>query len=131
MRVYVSGSSLELRRAREAMRLVSEAGHDLVLDWTRDIAAVGCAQGYRLSRARRREIAGRDLVAVDRCDLLWLLIPQYSSAGAWVEFGRAHAAGKRLIASGTPADRAPLFAELADHIFPTDAVAANYLRVSV
>lgn len=128
MRVYVAASSQEVDRARYAMRAVERAGCELTHDWTQDLAAVGCAQGYALPSRRRREIAERDLMAIRRADVLWLLIPETRTAGAWAEWGYAWAVCPTLIASGCERDEAPLFIELADHVFRTDDLAAHFLK---
>ena len=128
MKVYIAASSKEFQRARSAMQAARDAGHEITHDWTQDLAAVGCAQGYNLPSDRRREIAERDLAAIRAADALWLLIPEGASAGAWSEWGFAWATCPLLIASGKPLEDAPLFTELADHCFRTDEIAANYLR---
>lgn len=113
--VYVAGASAELERATSAINLLGAAGFEVALDWTAHIRELGSAPG---SAELRRAHAIEDEEAIERCGLLWLLVPHAGTRGAWWEAGTARALGRTVIASGARPDlEAAIFVELADARF--------------
>lgn len=124
LKVYVAGSSDELDRAENMiMRL---RAHDIAItkNWTVDVRMAGHGNPPEATDKQRRSWAVEDLNAVERADVLWLLTPLKSSAGAWVEFGCAYRSGVELIASPRPRS---IFSALAGHCFHDDEKAFEYL----
>lgn len=97
-RVYIAGGSSErLTVCRPLIERAKERGAEVTADWTRD-------PGWDLGRPptgdELRESAERDLAAIRRADVVWLIVPAQKSEGAAAEVGYALALGKRLVVSG-------------------------------
>lgn len=106
--IYVAGGSSErVTVVRPLMARLIERGWTVTHDWTQD-------PGYDLDRPltdeERAGVAERDLRAVDKADVVWLVVPAGKSEGASVEFGYACGSGKVVIVSGPDATRCPLWA---------------------
>lgn len=135
MKLYIAGASREPERVRAAMEAAKALGHEITVDWLREIEQAGAAN-EGLTTAQRVYYANRDLEGVDEADLVWLLAPAGTgSAGAWVELG--YALGLRsdrtmlrplwqVIVSGSQQDRC-IFTDLADKRFREDQEALDYL----
>ena len=124
MRVYVAASSSQIDRAKDAMRILAEAGHEVTSDWTRMIEDRGEANPADASLEERRAWSEEDLYrGVARCDALWLLMPSdRPSFGAGVEFGFALGDGAiRTVVSGLC--EASIFTALADACYDRDDLA--------
>jgi hypothetical protein len=98
VRVYIAGGSSErLTVCRPLIERAIEFGVDVTADWTRD-------PGWDLGRMPHaeefRESAERDLDAIRRADVVWLVVPAQKSEGAAAEIGFALGLGKRLVVSG-------------------------------
>lgn len=100
MRIYVAGSSKELERVKACSAELEIAGHEVVSTWWRDVEVEGCGNPTLLEK--RIHFAQKDLSEIDRCGVLWLLVPVegVSSHGAFLEYGYALAKSKILISSG-------------------------------
>lgn len=128
VKVYVAGSSAELERAQRAIDFIRSIGWEVVHDWVADVRRErleGGRQDSDLSDEERRTFAHKDLTSVGDAELVWLLVPNNPSTGAWVELGYALALTRvlihiapRIIASG-PAAAGNLFCSLLDR-FDTD-----------
>jgi hypothetical protein len=99
--VYTAAASAERDRARAAMALVaSTPGMCVALDW---VSEMDRAKRHELDLPweHQADIAARCLAAARQCDVLWFLVPEEPSRGAWVELGAAMATGfVRIILSG-------------------------------
>ena len=124
--VYVAASSKELERAEKAMKFIRS--HDcleLASDWASTIRAVGAANkgvpGFTAYHA-----AQEAMERVERCDILWLLIPETPSFGAGYEMGyfMRRPAWRPLIISGGPRD-ASIFQTVASAWYATDQEAEH------
>jgi nucleoside 2-deoxyribosyltransferase len=101
MKVYVAGASAERGEVSKYMQLLRDAGITVTLDWVAIIDGEdGGVSNEGLSTERRRELAKADLQGVADADIVWLIVPNNFSAGAWVELGYAFGLGKSVIASG-------------------------------
>jgi hypothetical protein len=123
VRVYVAASSSQIDRAKDAMRTLAEAGHEVTSDWTRMIEDRGEANPADASFEERRDWAAEDVRGVAVCDVLWLLMPSdRPSFGAGVEFGFALGDGAiRTVVSGLC--EASIFTALADACYDRDDLA--------
>jgi hypothetical protein len=123
VRVYVAASSSQIDRAKDAMRILAEAGHEVTSDWTRTIEDRGEANPADASFEERRDWAAEDVRGVAVCDVLWLLMPSdRPSFGAGVEFGFALGDGAiRTVVSGLC--EASIFTALADACYDRDDLA--------
>lgn len=133
LRVYVAGASKEIDRCRAAMDYVREIGGVITCDWIAEIERVGSANDG-LTQEQRRESAEADLCGVMEADVFWLLAPDNTSTGAWVELGTALVAREVwrandavqhptvIIVSG-PGSKRSIFAALADLETPSDITA--------
>ncbi len=99
-RVYVAASSKELGRAKAAMALLREYGHEVTHDWVAEVEEVGSANPEHATVADKCRWAKADLDGVRAADLIWLLMPDQGGLGAYWEAGYAQALGKGLIVSG-------------------------------
>ncbi len=127
LRVYVAGSSRELDRVRLAMDKLRFAGVAITHDWTDSVLEVGSANPEGATQADRAQWAWEDLRGVKDADILWVLWPDYVSAGACVELGYAFALNKRVIISGGSPGQS-IFTSLGEY-YDTDALArAEVLR---
>ena len=130
MKIYVAGSSAELDRASNAMAFVRGRGHEITHDWVADIQRErieGGREDHELGPHEQMAFARADLQGVTAADLLWLLVPDTTSTGAWVELGWALARSKKIIASGKHA-AGNIFCSLAHQTFSGDQLAREYLR---
>lgn len=109
-KVYIAGGSSErLTVCRPLIESAQRAGVEIAADWTRD---PGWDLGRMPTDEEFRESAGRDLAAIRRADIVWLVVPVQKSEGAAAEIGYALALGKRLVVSGETGAR-NIFALLA------------------
>ena len=126
IRVYVAGASNELSRARAAMEAINDTpGCQVAHDWVSIVERSTCAE-RDIPRPAAAELAGADLSAVVRCDLLWLLAPIVATKGAWAELGAAVVTGRHMVVSGDC--RQSIFCACAHFEFTTDADALSYIR---
>lgn len=99
MKVYVATSYKNRRKAREAIKMLTAAGHKVTEDWTRKDKCAQLVVGKRMSHARFRRVAYRaikDLNGVMKCDAL-VMLTKTSGRGMYVELGAALAAEKLVI----------------------------------
>lgn len=125
MKVYIAGSSQELRRASRALEIAEKLGLEVVSTWVSQIKLDGNANPIDFET--RRACSDQDLAEVRDCDVLWLLVPlddRYSH-GAFVEYGYAAACNKIIVSSG-PTVRS-IFCSLG-HEFGADAEAARWIQ---
>lgn len=104
IRVYVAGPGSDWRTCREvmqALRLASldrgleHPGFTITHDWTKDFEDLEA--GGPMSPVDL--IVSQDLEAVRSADFVVFVFPyHHKPAGAWVEWGVGHEAGKRLVA---------------------------------
>lgn len=132
LRVYVAGASKEPERVRAAMEAVRAAGFKITLDWLAAIEEAGAAN-EGLSDEDRRRYAKEDLRSVQRADVVWVLAPESTSTGAWVELGFALAIRDgcgwndlAIVVSGAARTRC-IFAALADAEFDSDEEALAWV----
>lgn len=135
MRVYVAASSAELSRAKEAMRQLRAAGHQVTQDWVAEIEAVGAANPTGAAKSKRVKWSASCLYGVEQADAIWLLMPETEGFGAAVELGYAIGERRfrmwededgdrklRIVVSG-PSHERSIFTAMADVAYPTDAAA--------
>jgi hypothetical protein len=124
MKLYIAASSHPDERARVDAAFAGVADFATVVgDWRQDCDKYGANP----SGIDCAPFALADLEAVVKSQLLWLLMPQTETRGAWVEFGAAWSLGKLLICSGPGQDRS-IFTSLATFQSKTDADAVELLR---
>lgn len=111
LHVYVAGSSREIPRVREAIRMLVRGGCTISGDWVSQVEQHGSA-GARLDDLQRASCAQHDLDAIDRADAILVLWPRTESVGAYVELGYALAATRLTIAERRDDDR-PFFVAVA------------------
>jgi hypothetical protein len=124
MKLYIAASSKPQERARvDAAFAAVDGFYEIVGDWRADCDKFGAnPAGLDCS-----PFAKADMNAVRECDVLWLLMPQSETRGAWVEFGLALAFGKVVVCSGEGQERS-IFTSLAMRRYELDADAVTYLN---
>lgn len=118
MRIYVSGSSLELPIARALIDALRNRGHEIAHDWPSVIdAAGGRANPADVSDDQKDAWVSAELVAINTCDLYVMLAPAEPTltGGAFVELGYAHACGKTIHVIGRWESIFNILAEDAHH----------------
>ena len=118
MRIYVAARFDNKEAAREAMRQLQCAGHEIVFDWT---VHGGAENG---SEARRQAMA--DLGGVASADVFVLLAAE-NMRGAFVEMGVAMAYYKRIYVVNSPGNTIFYSHPLIHHVKSIDEV-INKLR---
>lgn len=119
IRVYVAGASREAKQVEHYMTGLREHGVDISHDWI-TLMKLAPVHERHLTPTARRRAAELDANAVRGSDVVWLMIPDEATIGAWVEFGIVlgdilrHAC---VIVSGDW--RRTIFTELADFKFDT------------
>lgn len=113
MKVYVSASSKEIGRARLWMNKLRRAGIEVTSTWVECITSVGDANPAHATRGQRIAWAQKDLDEIDAADVMWLLMPQTPTSGAWLEYGYAIMRDKMLLVSGPDQTRS-IFTALAE-----------------
>lgn len=104
-RIYLAGSSREIETVERYRDKLIAAGWTITHDWCSAMRACPVPDS-QLTPEQRMRYATDDAAGVIAADVLWLLVPQAPSKGAWVELGIAigHAAALGLfpmvIASG-------------------------------
>jgi hypothetical protein len=89
MKIYVAGASSEIDRAEKWMNACREAGIEVVSTWPKVIREVGSANPMEASREDRAMWAAVDLGEVAHSSVFWLLLPESTTIGAWIEYGYA------------------------------------------
>lgn len=139
MKIYVAGASAELERAESAIASLRAAGHEITHDWPAVIRRVRIEGGQKdsdLTDEERHGHAHDDLLAVERADVLWLLVPDAPTSGAWVELGFAiglawpdtATEGPRLVIVSGAKHRNALFCSMGDQAFDDDQAALDWLK---
>jgi nucleoside 2-deoxyribosyltransferase len=98
--VYVAASSKEITRAEHWVLRLRQAGIIVVSTWIDVIKHVGQANPKDATPDEYKMWALKDLGEVDVADVLWLLLPEFETVGAYVELGFAHAKEKPIAMSG-------------------------------
>lgn len=125
MKVYVAGSSSDIRRVRQMQAFLGLLGIQVTHDWTPPVRLL--QSGREFSREERISHANADLVGVDEADCVLLLVPAEPSGGGNVfEAGYAYKAGKPVFVSLQETDNVPphVFCDLLP-CFKTDAEAVE------
>ena len=126
MRIYISAAVAEIDRARSAADAVRSLGCDVTSDWIEAIKP-DSPHDRDMTDADRQRVAIQDLDGIERCGLLWLLVPaERRGRGAWVELGFALARGRTVICSG-PDARETIFTSLCSRTFAADLDALAWL----
>lgn len=130
MNVYVAASSREMARATIAFQGVKKAA-DLTIahDWISQIREVGVANPSNVPEGLRRSWAMDAMEKIRTAPILWLLLPETETVGAWCEFAMAQAfhavqngPRRRVVTSGPDVARyRSIFTSLAHSHFTTDA----------
>lgn len=133
MSLYIAGGSSErLTVCQPRIDRAMQLGARITYDWTR-------TPNYDVTRPSDLSIradAERDIAAVLRADILWIMVPQQLSEGASTELGVALGArcvgswNGRIVMSGEHARR-NIFALLADEIYETHDQAWEALKPRV
>jgi hypothetical protein len=100
--IYVAGASAEAEMVSKYIETLERAGLAVTFDWTRPVLA-NRAKGIcdrDMSPADRSRHAFVDLDAVSRAEFFWLVIPEKTSHGCWIELGHALALRKIVVVSG-------------------------------
>lgn len=131
--LYIAGGSSErLTVCQPRIDRAVQLGARITYDWTR-------TPNYEVTRPSDLSIradAERDIAAVLRADILWVLAPQQLSEGAASELGAAIGVRSkglwdgRIVVSGEHARR-NIFAHLADEIYETHEEAWESLKPRV
>jgi len=123
-RIYIAGSSKEVRRIQGFMKIVREYGYEISFDWTQQ------DWKHEHSDAELSIKALTDETAVRESDILWYVAPAEASGkseGSHFELGVARALGKVVIVSGT-LTRHQIFPRLPPLRFPLHSTALECLR---
>lgn len=122
--VYVAAASAEVSRARHAMRELEIHGYEVTSNWPDVIESVGVANPPGATAFDRRHWSWTCLQQLERASVLWLLMPEAPTVGAFVELGYAIARAKRIVTSGDT--RRSIFTSTGQE-FATDGDALAFL----
>jgi hypothetical protein len=137
LQVYVATASNPIEEAERHMQSVRALGHEITFDWTVPVRQAGT--GSPDDPAVRSSAALTDLRGVERSEVFWLIQPENTSTGAWVELGHALAFKKvramlgvrRPIVVVSGPSRRCIFADqaegLADYRFESHAEALSFI----
>lgn len=131
MKVYVCGSSGELARAEEVIRLLRKAGVVVTMDWPAAVRSArlrGATSDADLTEAEAAEQAEADEHAIAAADFVLFLAPSTITRGAWWEFG--YAVGVRVpvvLSRGQRTARGSIFEMRATVVHHDDAAAIAWL----
>jgi len=122
-KIYIAASSNELDRAERWQRNLNHAGIETTSGWIAKVRMYGGGNPPGASRGDCLHWATEDLRNVDDADILWVLLPDGRSDGAFTELGYAVAKQKQILTSG---DNRSIFGSLTSH-YPSDQEAFNEL----
>lgn len=133
MRIFVSASSTEWRRARFFIRSLQLAGHVIEFDWTESIEADLANGGdAALPRETRRSVAESCHCGARDCEWFVRLVGPEKSEGSACEHGAAASAGRYVIMVGADDHLArSVMTELADETFANDAEALAWIGAAL
>lgn len=122
--IYLAGASKELSLCETLRDRLTAAGHRVTRNWMADVRANAHRTDADISRDERRAFARADLDGVAACNVFWLVTPEGSSLGSWVELGYAL---RRADESQFPLEPVivvsgpwrSIFGDLADYSFAT------------
>ena len=126
MRVYVATRFEDWHVAKDAARLITDAGHACTSRWIGVARQIFCGNGgHKDDPVRRRVEAHNDLEDCSSSDALLLLATRSGGCGMWTELGyflamQEHQLGTgsdpiRILCTG-PARERCVFAELRDRV---------------
>jgi len=124
MKIYLTGASKELELCESFRDRLRAAGHVITHDWMREIRCCPVSD-HDLSHESRVQYALDDMRGVMAADITWILIPENTSAGCWVEMGIALGVGGCVVVSGNW--RKCIFADLAVYRFTTHESALEWI----
>lgn len=87
VKVYIAGASSEIERAVKWRDKLREVGVDVVSTWPDVIKAIGVANPTDASVDEYKQWTWKDLDQVRDADVLWVLLPEANTVGAWIELG--------------------------------------------
>lgn len=111
LRVYIAGASAEVELCERYRDRLHANGID-VHDWMSRVRANPRRHDRAIPETERRRIAAQNANAVASADVFWLLIPETTTIGAWVELGIAFGSARPAIIVSGP--WRSIFADLAD-----------------
>lgn len=95
-KIYVAGSSRDIKKIKEVAAQLEADGHTITHKWWDVILERGSANPENATHAERWRWVDADLNGVRECDTFLLVWPDvYYSHGAFFESGYARALGKR------------------------------------
>jgi hypothetical protein len=124
---------MELIKAADGMELAHDWVADILKRSERDLT------DDDLTMEEAARFVGGDINAILQSNVLWLLIPTKPTTGAWVEYGIGIVARRLGNATGTERwlicsggeSRPPIFTVAANHVFRTDKLAFQWLKLQV
>ncbi len=128
--LYLAGASKELPLCETLRDRLTAAGHTVTRNWMADVRANEHRPDSDISKAERAAFARADLEGVAACNVFWLVTPEGSSIGAWVELGYALRRAEEskfnpvIVVSGPWRS---IFGDLADYAFATHEDAFTFL----
>jgi len=124
LHVYIAGAYADRDRVLHNMEKVSYREElQLVHDWVSVIDRVRREHpDWQMPDHEAAEYALRDLEAMRKADVVWLLAPELGGRGCWYEVGAAWAWRIPTIVSG-PFCRSTVFTRLALELFDADVQA--------
>lgn len=114
LRIYVAGASAEVDMCAEFIGRLRDAGAVITHDWTPSVLAYRGMADEAMSEVVRMSSVSADLAGVGMAELLWMLVPEGATIGAWVELGYARGRGIPVHVSG-PHSRRTIFTEFCTH----------------
>ncbi len=90
MKVYVAGPVTDVATVRQVQRSVT--GHELTLDWSRDVSFTANFAG---PADRAAAMAAEELDAVLKADAVLVIASEHDGRGMFVELGAALTRGER------------------------------------
>lgn len=114
LRIYVAGASAEVDMVAGYIGRLRNAGAVITHDWTPSVRGSCGAADVDMSAGLRMSLVSGDLAGIAAADVMWLLVPEATTIGAWVELGYARGLGIPVHVSG-PRSRCTIFTEFCVH----------------
>lgn len=126
VRVYIAASSSEVGRAEHWAAKLEASGRVMVVsNWIPNVKTFG-GNPADSTLDQQYEWAEDCRVGVENSDVIWVLMPQQSSMGAFWEFGFGYAYQLATAVSGGN-QKASVFTSLAKYRFDTDEEAFDFI----
>lgn len=128
MRIYVAGAFGELLIIKHYIKSLKSFGHTITHDWTTNVEKNGGIANLRdASLQSLVTYANEDFDGIKKADVVWFLVPEVQTFGAWVEMGYAYGIQTPVFVSGDW--KKSIFTSIAIRRFDSHELALNWFNI--